>query len=605
MGTIVAIASREVKRLRHGFGGSSRPLVMGVLVGALLISYLAFRQGFVLTRGIYRVGVAPDGPRIQDDRFLSSVISPPRGYEMVSDGSVDLYVDGEHVTVGDKERSRNAAGALKRSLERQELSRISSEYALDLAFPLRIEVNYLPSPLEGAGVTTGPSLAELVRAFGETEAEPGADRAESPPGGTGQAGPDTSRATSRTDAAVREQLSEMQSGTGGGLGEIEMEFAADKEIIIPSLMQPPIPFAQVIVAFFYVLPVCFISVFFTSSFMTEKTDRRIGVLLSAPVTPVQIIIGKMLPYISFSLLSVTVITILMKGNLPLALAIFLPVVLFIFSVYLIVPLLYRTFRDTTFMSMAAVSAITGYLVFPALFSGINDFAYMSPLTLAVKMYRDEPFGLREYLFATAPMAMLFFLSMYFATRMLNEEYLMGFRSLYRKILDAIYLALNRSRPYLSVTLLSLASLPLVYMIQLVILALATNIPFAYALGALLLAGATVEEAAKSVGIVTLIENRIVDSTRQILALSLLSSLGFLIGEKALLFLSLSVVSESDLSKAVLSSGGVLVPLAAHFAFTSLACLLTRRIGTRHYPLAILASSVAHGAYNLVILGVLA
>jgi hypothetical protein len=254
--------------------------------------------------------------------------------------------------------------------------------------------------------------------------------------------------------------------------------------------------------------------------------------------------------------------------------------------------------------MAAVSAITSYLVFPALFSGINDFAYMSPLTLAVKMYRDEPFGLREYLFATAPMAMLFFLSTYLATRMLNEEYLMGFRSLYRKIVEAIYLALDPRHPYLSIALLSVGSVPLVYMIQLVILALSTNIPFPYALGGLLLAAAVIEEVAKSVGIAMLIDNRIVHSTRQILTLAFLSSFAFLVAEKGLLLLSLSVVWESDLSEVLLNSGTLLVPLTAHFVFTSIVCLLARRTRARYYPLAVLAGSIVHGVYNLVVLGVL-
>ncbi len=603
MDTIVAIARREVKRLRSGFGTNSRPVAVIVLVGALLISYLAFRQGFVLTRGMYRVGVSPGGPRIYDSRFYATVVDRRDGHRILWDRVIDLYVDGETVASRGDERSLNAAGALKRYLEKQELSRISEEHELDRAFPLRIEINYLANPAGTAPASVGQSLTELVEAFSSEGTEPGAP-------GTGAAA-DTSKDTgsemsplrSRSDSAVREQLWEMQSG-GGGLANIEMEFASDKEILVPSLMQPPIPFAQVVIAFFYVLPVCFISVFFTSSFMTEKTGRRITVLLSAPVTPFQIIVGKMLPYILFSLASVVAITILLRGNLLLALAIFVPVVFFIFSVYLIVPLLYRTFRDTTFISMAAVSAITSYLVFPALFAGINDFAYMSPLTLAVRMYRDEPFGLREYLFATVPMGLLFFLSTYFATRMLNEEYLMGFRSLYRKIVEAIYLALDRNHPYLSITLLSVCSIPVVYMIQLVILALSANIPFTFALGGLLLAGAVVEEVAKSVGIAMLIENRIVGSTGQIVALSFLSSLGFLIAEKGLLLLSLSVVWESALSEALLSSGTLLVTLAAHFVFTSVVCLLTRRIGVRYYPLAVLAGSIVHGVYNLSVLGVL-
>ena len=153
-------------------------------------------------------------------------------------------------------------------------------------------------------------------------------------------------------------------------------------------------------------------------------------------------------------------------------------------------------------------------------------------------------------------------------------------------------------------IMGIGTIPVVCMVQLVILALSTNVPFTYALGGLLLFGAVVEEAAKSVGIAMLMENRIVGSVKEIVALSFLSSLGFLIGEKGFLLLALSVVWESALSEALLSSGALLVPLLAHFLFTSIVCLLIRRVGVRYYPLAVLAGATVHGIYNLFVLGVL-
>jgi hypothetical protein len=313
----------------------------------------------------------------------------------------------------------------------------------------------------------------------------------------------------------------------------------------------------------------------------------------------------MLPHIAFSFASVVIITLLLKGNLLLAMAIFIPVILFIFAIYLVVPLVYRTFKDTTFISMLAISVITSYLIFPPMFSGVSDLSYMSPLTLAVKMYRGEPFGLKEYLFSTAPMYFVFLLSLYIGTRILNEEYLMGFRPLYRKAAEAIYLAINRRHIYASITLLSLLLVPVVFMTQLVALALSFNIPMPYGLGGLLLAAAVIEEVAKSAGIATLLEKRIIGSARDVVVLSFLSAVGFLMAEKALLLISLSTVSQSALSAVLFSSGMLfLVPLAAHFVFTALVCLLTTRFGVRVYPLAILAGSIAHVLYNLAVLGVI-
>ena len=591
MKTILTIAKRELTRLRSRFRGGSRPLVLLILVGAFGLSFLAFRQMPVIGESMYRVGVSPDGPRVQDSRFTTVTLDRSNGYALLNDKRLDVYIDGDRVVTRNDPKSLYAAGALKRYLEKQELARINAEYDLAHAFPLRIEINTLTSTVETSVPVQGPSLADLIGSWPPTVV--------TPESGTRPASPGQPSPPSESDAAVQKQIKEAE--TGSNLPPIKIESASNERIIIPSLTNPPIPFAQVILAFIYILPVSFVSVFFTSSFMDEKTNRRLTVLMSAPVTPFQIIVGKMLPYVVFSVAAVATVALVTKGSVGLALAIFCPAILFIFAIYLMVPLLYRTFKDTTFISMLATAVTTSYLIFPAMFSGINDLAYMSPLTLAVKMYRAESFGLREYLFATMPMYLLFALSMYTATRVLNEEFLMGYRPLYRKVADAIYLSMNRRHPYLSILALSLLLIPIVYMIQLVTLALSLNLPIPFALAGTLVVAAIVEEIGKSVGIMVLLEHEIVRSVKQVVVLSFLSAVGFLIGEKALLYVSVSVVSQSALSAALFNSGFLLAPLAAHFVFTTIVCLLTSRAGVR-YRYAVLAGAVVHSLYNLLLIG---
>ncbi len=527
MKNILTVAKREITRLRSRFRGRSRPVVTLILIGSFLIAYLAFRQGAVRGRGLYRIGVAPGIPPIDDSRFDTVPLDRSSADSMLEAGVIDAYIGGDQVIYRDGEKSQYAVAALKLYLEVQELARVEAEYEMDAGFPLRVGVNNFP-----------------------------------------------------------------------------IDLAADDEILIPSLMSPPLPFAQVVTVSIYVLPVFFVSVFFTSGFMNEKKDRRITVLLSAPVTPFQIILGKMLPYMVFALAFMVALTLVLQGNVLLATAIFIPVILFIFSIYLIVPLVYRTFKDTTFISMLATTVIMSYLVFPAMFSGINDLSYISPLTLAIKMYRGQPFGLKEYLTSTASMYLVFVLTMYVGSRVLNEEYLMKYRPLYRKAADAIYLALNRKHTYLSVTLLSLFFIPIVYMIQLVVLTVSLNLPIRIAVGALLLMSVIIEEVAKSAGIAVLIENRDVKTAKDVVVLSFLSALGFLVGEKLLLFVSVGIVSESMLSAAVFSAGKLWIPLVAHFVFTTIVCLLTHRFGAKRYTFAVLAGAVVHVVYNLAVLGVI-
>ena len=538
MNQILVIAWREITRLRKRFGGGASPLAVVVLLAVLGLSAYSLRDTVSLGSGLYRVGVSGDVPEINDSRFAVIEVSAEEGQTLLADQSIDVLIIDADVFSRADDKSQFAERALKQYMEKSELVRVGNSFAEADAFPLRVGINYL--------------------------------NAEQPPAGN-----------DAVDALPQSTKPE--------------------EIIIPSLTPPPAPFTQVLVALIYILPITFISIFFTSSFMDEKSNRRLTILLSAPVTPLQIILGKMLPYAVFALSTTVLIAYLTKGDIPLALMIFAPTTLFIFAIYLMVPLFYRNFKDTTFISMLVTTMTTAYLVFPAMFTNSSDLAYISPLTLAVKMYRAEPFGWREYLLPSLPMTAIFGFAMFAGTRLLNEEFLMGYKPITRKIGDAIYLMMAHSKPWFAVTLWSLLVIPAVYMAQVVMLAFATNLPVGLILGATLLTAALIEEVVKTVGIVVLAERGVVTSVREIIGLSFLSALGFLIGEKLLLLISVSVVSQANVSGALFGAGVfLLIPLAAHFIFTSLVTLM--RIKLRFpYWLALALGTIAHFFYNATVM----
>jgi len=538
MNQILVIAWREVTRLRKRFGGGASPIAVLLLLVVVGLSAVALRDTVSLGSGLYRVGVAGDSPAIQDSRFSVVEVDPDEGKVLLEEKVIDVLVNGSQVTFREDDKSQFAVRALKQYMEKAELVRVGNSFAEEDAFPLRVGINYL----------------------GQNQAA----------GGNSEGG--------------------------------EVPVAKPEEIIIPSLTPPPAPFTQVLVALLYILPITFISIFFTSSFMDEKVNRRLTILLSAPITPFQIILGKMLPYAIFALGTTALIAVLTKANVPLALAIFAPTTMFIFAIYLMVPLFYRTFKDTTFIAMLVTTMTTAYLVFPAMFTNVNDLAYISPLTLAVKMYRNEPFGWREYLFPSLPMSAIFGFAMFAGTRLLNEEFLMGYKPITRKVADAIYLMMAHAHPYLSVPLWSLLVIPIVYLTQVIFLAFATNLPVGLILGAVLIASALIEEVVKSVGIVVLAERKVVTTFRDILLLSALSALGFLVGEKLLLLISISMVSQASVSGALFGAGlFLLVPLAAHFIFTAIVTLLTTK-AKLPYMLALILGTVVHFIYNWSLMG---
>jgi hypothetical protein len=252
--------------------------------------------------------------------------------------------------------------------------------------------------------------------------------------------------------------------------------------------------------------------------------------------------------------------------------------------------------------MLVTTLTTAYLVAPAMFTDVSDIAYISPLTLAVKMYRNEPFGWREYLFPSLPMAAIFGLAMFAGTRLLNEEFLMGYKPITRKITDAIYLLMAHASPYVSVPLWSLLVIPVMYMAQIIVLAFASNLPFGMILTVTLMASAFMEEVAKSIGIVVLADHGLVKSTREILVLSFLSALGFFVGEKLLVLVSINMVAQATISSVLFGQGlFLLAPLLAHFVFTSIVTLLKIKANLL-YMAALMVGTMVHFLYNWYLLG---
>ena len=649
MKNILTMSKREITRLRARFSGKSRLIVLAVVALTVVSSYVIYHQDLVISKGLYNVGVPAEAFLIVDKRFNVVELERATGYSQLQQGTIDLYLDGEEIISNSSERSQYAAGALRHYLEKEELLRVADEYEVNQAFPLRIEIRYLEVPDGSLDTETGtslpnipeppepielspdiPSQAPLPEAETpvapapssslETELPAALPRAPPPeaeapvlpplvslpgiglPATSPEALTETSPAASATDAAVRQQLADFAASSQ--LPEFKAEFLSENDIIIPSLMNPPIPLAQVLITFFYVVPVFFISLFFTSSFTEEKVSRKLIVLLSAPVTRLQVILGKMLPYLVYSILVIIAVTLVLGGNVLLGLAIFIPVMLFIFSIYLMVALTYRTFKDQTFFSVLALSVITVYLVGPAMFTGVSDLSYISPLTLAVDMYRGDSFGASEYFLATTPLCLVFLLTMFVGTRVFNEEYLMGFRPLHAKVAEAIYLTMDRRHLNLSTLFLSMFLVPIVFMVELAAIVFVSNLTLPFMLGIMLVISVVIEEIAKSAAVVILLQNKVLRTWRDVLKLAFLSALGFLVAEKLLLFLALSVVSESMFIQALFSSGLLVIPLVLHAVSTAVVCLVTARLGTRFYPVAIIAGSIIHTLYNLNVMGTL-
>ena len=178
---------------------------------------------------------------------------------------------------------------------------------------------------------------------------------------------------------------------------------------------------------------------------------------------------------------------------------------------------------------------------------------------------------------------------------------MGYKPITRKIGDAIYLMMAHSKPSIAVPVWSLITIPAVYMTQIVFLAFATNLPVGLILGFTLIASALIEEIVKTIGIVVLAEHGVVKTWREIIGLSFLSALGFLIGEKLLLLVSISMVSQAQVSGALFGAGLLLfIPLIAHFVFSTIITVLRTKLRFPYW-LALGIGTIVHFIYNVTVM----
>jgi hypothetical protein len=202
------------------------------------------------------------------------------------------------------------------------------------------------------------------------------------------------------------------------------------------------------------------------------------------------------------------------------------------------------------------------------------------------------------------MTLIFVLAITLGTRVFNEEYLLSFRPLYIKIREAVFLAMDKRRIAASVAVFSLLLIPVVFILELATITVCINLPRPLALGLCIFICVLIEEIAKSLTVVVSIERGLVRKWTAVIWLAVVSAFSFFAGEKLLLFMSLKVISESVFTTAIFAGNLLWLPLIAHAVCTLTVCLVTYRTGIRGYPLALLAGSLIHGAYNLSLLGVL-
>jgi ABC-type Na+ efflux pump permease subunit len=367
----------------------------------------------------------------------------------------------------------------------------------------------------------------------------------------------------------------------------------------PSQLSPPLPFDSIILIFVFIFPLYFTSQFFMMSIMNERIERKGEVLLSTPVSAGSIITGKALPYLLGMLAISAALTAYLRAS-PLIILPLVPVIFFFLANALIIGMVSRSFKELSFISIFFSTVATSYLFFPSIFANVHVISLISPLTLIILTLQGTAYTAGDYLFSTSlfwiTSAVLFFV----AVVNFREERLFSEKRLVPRLREFIAESMSKKHPFLSVFLLNGFAIPFVFMVQLMCLVLFFNLPMPYSLVLLMVFAALIEELVKSVGITTLyFQDSAFLSWKNLVFACAATAIGFLAGEKLLLLITLSQITESVFGSILFLSLGVLwLPLLLHFAGVFVVACSLKLGGKKYFAFGIVAATVIHCLYNL-------
>ncbi|OPX64141.1 MULTISPECIES: ABC transporter permease [unclassified Methanoregula] len=587
---IATIARWEVKKSFSVMGRNVLPLAIVLFVLLVLVTGFTTQSGLHLQDGMYEVGVndpALAGLIAGDPRFsvyqISAASPDWRG------NSFDLIVINGEVFYRGTEKSKSALKTLERNYGKYVNSVYNAEEDLFAAYPLWIDVQPQKSELDFLATQSGQSI---TAAPGRQAPVPEGPVAEIPT-------PSPTLAFTRDE--LRQELTKTSSANPqiSRYTEILTTDNAMGNFKTPSQMSPPLPFDSIILIFVFIFPLYFTSQFFMMSIMNERIERKGEILLSMPVKTGSIILGKMLPYFLGMLAICTGLTVWIGAPFIILLPL-VPVIFFFLANALIIGMLSRSFKELSFISIFFSTVATSYLFFPSIFANVHVISFISPLTLIVLSLQGTAWTATDYLYSTSLFWLTSAVIFFVAARNFKEERLFSEKNLVTRMREFLSEVLSRKRPFLSLFLLTGFSIPFIFMVQMMCLVLFFNLPMPYSLVLLLLFAALIEEIAKGIGIYTIYARDAAFFTwKNVVYACAATAIGFLVGEKLLLFVTLAQITESVFGSILFLSLGVLwMPLLLHFAGVLIVTACLKLGGRGWFAPGLALAMVVHCLYNL-------
>ena len=587
---IATIARWEVKKSFSLMGRNVLPVAIVLFVLLVLVTGFTAQTGLHLQDGMYRVGV--DDPQIagliaSDARFSVYQLDTPT--LLSNRNAFDVVITRNNASGSGTDKANAALKTLSRDYGKYVNSVYNTETDLFAAYPLWIDTQSVKSELSFLSTQSGQYISAAP------------SRAAPVPSGPVQNIPTPSATLLITEDQLRAQLvqSNSQNSQISRYTDTLTSSGTMGTFKTPSQLSPPLPFDSIILVFVFIFPLYFTSQFFMMSIMNERIERKGEILLSTPVRSSSIIIGKALPYFIGMLAICLGLTLYLKAPLEIMLPL-IPVIFFFLANALLIGMLARSFKELSFISIFFSTVATSYLFFPSIFANVHVISLISPLTLIVLSIQGTAWTVTDYLYSTSLFWLTGAILFYIAVKNFKEERLFSEKALLTRVREFLSEILLEKYPNLSLFLLSGFSIPFVFMVQMMCLVLFFNLPMPYSLVFLLLFAALIEEFAKGIGIYTMFVRDPGYFTRKNLIIAAgATAIGFLIGEKLLLFVTLAQISDSIFGSILfLSLASLWLPLLLHFVGVLIVASCLKIWGRKGFVPGLLIAMTIHCLYNL-------
>ncbi len=591
--------------------------VVGSVVGAGAALGVA---GLDVDRDVYRVGVDPNAPHaeaVADEPALTLV--PDTGARLGAD--VDLLVvsssyDEVGVRASDTPKGEAAAAEFRAAVESHNERLLTTEENVSAAFPVIVTLRYADRTGDiDRDVTLGGDGAVDDGSTADDRNDPESDDGTTTDGDRVDLG--DSNASDGTDDEERLAVPSL----GGGGGTFGGETTGS-----PGGITPPFPFASLVLAFAFLVPMNFLIQAYGSSILNERINRRGELLLVSPLAPLDIVVGKTLPYVAAAIGVTAVIALGVGGGLVSVLAI-VPLALGFLGATFLGAMFARSFKELTFVTVAVSVLLTTYAFVPAVFTNVTPVALISPLTLVVLDLQGEPVSAGAFLFSTGPVFVSAALLFVLGIGVYREEDMFTQKPVPRKFLDALAVHLSpvsdglpadtagsvgdRLRGLGVIVAITACTIPFVFLAELLAVAILFALPVTVSIPVLLVTIAFIEEFAKSVHLYAGFERDVfARSDRVAVAVGLASGAGFFLAEKATAVVQAVGLTELYVGRAAFGSvtgiaelsplvavGLFLAPLALH-GFTTVVAAIGASRHRSYYAVTLVVATLIHAAYNV-------